>query len=96
MNTRKTMLRLGSYVLASCASLVIVACAPNDSKAQPQPSQPAAASSASAPLAAAATGSSASKAGGSARCGHGERLAKCVGAPLKIQMGDPSLLKKPQ
>lgn len=95
MNTRKTMLRLGSFVLASCATLVIAACAPNDSKAQPQPAQAAAASSASAPLAAAPTGSSASKAD-SARCGHGERLAKCVGAPLKIQMGDPSLLKKSQ
>lgn len=96
MNTRKTMLRLASYVAAACTTLVIVACAPNDSKAQPQPSQPAAASGASTPLAAAPTGSSASKAGGSSRCGHGERLAKCVGAPLKIQMGDPSLLKKSQ
>lgn len=96
MNTRTTMHRIASYVVACCVTLVIVACAPNDSKAQPRATQAATpASSASTPLAATPTGSSASKAD-TARCGHGERLAKCVGAPLKIQMGDPSLLKKSQ
>ncbi|WP_155688200.1 hypothetical protein [Burkholderia stagnalis] len=94
MNTRTTMLRFASYVAAFCTTLVIVACAPNDSKAQSRPPQAAApAANASAPQAAAAQGSSTSKAD-SARCGHGERLAKCVGAPLKLQMGDPSLLKQ--
>ena len=101
-------LRYRSYALASCAVLALVACAPTDGSAPQGQAKGASAAAAvavgaSGSKAAAASPASslaaaplvsASGASDPARCGHGMRLAKCIGAPLKLQMGDPSLLQK--
>ncbi|WP_175771857.1 hypothetical protein [Burkholderia ambifaria] len=101
-------LRYSSYAFASCAALALVACAPTDGSAPQGQANGASAAAAVAARAsgaktigatpasslAAAPLVSASSANDPARCGHGMRLAKCIGAPLKLQMGDPSLLQK--
>ncbi|MBN3780516.1 hypothetical protein G3O06_23665 [Burkholderia sp. Ac-20345] len=101
-------LRYSSYALASCAALALVACAPTDGNAPQGQAKGAsaavgvAAGASGAKATGATPGSSlaaaplvsAGSANDPARCGHGMRLAKCIGAPLKLQMGDPSLLQK--
>ncbi|WP_321874487.1 hypothetical protein [Burkholderia ubonensis] len=83
-------------VAVSFVAFALGACAPNDGKAPSGQTKAAAAGSgASTPLASAPLVSSSSAADPD-RCGHGMRLAKCVGAPLKLQMGNPSLPQKQQ